>query len=143
MKVILKTTKELQAVGDSFLHARQLEQDGELEKAAFVLEKLVKNEPLNEDAYNRLMIIYRKNKDYKNELKVIKKGVDNFERSFKTASRVKVTPKIATLSKSLLKSLGLADKKGNILYEREPLGKWKRRRITVENLLKKKRKLKR
>ena len=141
MKAIHKSTEGLQAT-DSFLHAKQLEQDGELEKAAVILERLIKKEPLNENAYNRLMIIYRKNKDYKNELAVIKKGVDNFERSFKTASRVKVTPKIATLSKSLLKSLGLADKKGKVLYEREPLGKWKKRRLTVERLLKKKGKLK-
>lgn len=142
MKVIHKSTEGLQGT-DSFLLAKKLEQDGELEKAAVVLEKLIKKEPLNENAYNRLMIIYRKNKDYKNELAAIKKGIDNFERSFKTASRVKVTPKIATLSKSLLKSLGLADKKGKVLYEREPLGKWKKRMLTVERLLKKKGKTKR
>ncbi len=141
MKAIHKSTEGLQAT-DSFLHAKQLEQDGELEKAAVILERLIKKEPLNENAYNRLMIIYRKNKDYRNELAIIKKAVDNFERSFKTASKVKVTPKIAKLSKSLLKSLGLTDKKGKILYEREPLGKWKKRRLTVERLLKKKGKLK-
>ena len=118
--------------------AQRLEQEGELEKAAAAFEKIIREEPLNEYAYTRLMIIYRKTKNYKKELAVIKKGIQAFEKSLKSASRVTVTKKIATLSKYLLKSLGLADKKGNSLYKGEPLDRWNIRKAVVERLLKKK-----
>ena len=45
---------------------------------------------------------------------------------------------IKKLSKSLNKSLGLTDKKGNFLYEPEPIPTWKKRKTTVEKKLKRK-----
>ena len=140
MKVIHKKNDTSFESGDEFLHAKKLEQDGETDMAAALLEKLIDAQPLNERAYTRLMIVYRKNKDYRKELAVIKKGIANFERSFKAQSRIRVTRKITALSNSLLKSVGLADKKGKMLYEREPLGKWKKRMVVVERLLKGKKK---
>jgi tetratricopeptide (TPR) repeat protein len=138
MKVIHGNNGVKEQAGNGLSNAKQLEQEGELEKAAAAFEKVIREEPLNEYAYTRLMIIYRKTKNYKKELVVIKKGIRAFEKSLKSASRVTVTKKIATLSKYLLKSLGLADKKGNALYKGEPLDRWIIRKAVVERLLKKK-----
>jgi len=43
----------------------------------------LKKDPLHTDAYDRLMIIYRKEKDYKKELSVINSGIKVFEKFYK------------------------------------------------------------
>ena len=98
-------------------------------------EEAIKANPLIEKAYDRLMILYRKEKDYKNELRIINTGIksfENFYRSRKTGSK-----KIAEISKKLNRSFGLTDKKGNAVYEPEPIARWKKRKITVEKRIKK------
>ena len=93
-------------------------------------EEAIKTDPLAEKAYDRLMILYRKDKEYKKELKLINSGIKAFEkfyRSRKTGSR-----KIAEISKKLNKSFGFTDKKGNSLYDPEPIARWKKRKVTVE-----------
>ena len=95
---------------------------------------IIKNNPLAEKAYDRLMIISRKEKDYKNELRIINNGIkafENFYRSKKSGSK-----KIAEISNKLNRSFGFTDKKGNAIYEPEPIARWKKRRITVQNKLK-------
>ena len=137
MKVVHKKAGEKDdAVGAE--KGMNLEKQGELDQAARVFEKLVEADPLNEKAYNRLMIIYRKNRDYKKELATIKKGMSAFEHLFKSSSKLPRSRKIKTLSNSLLKSLGLTDKKGNMIDTREPLNRWSKRKLVVERMLKKK-----
>lgn len=140
MKVIHKNSNAPVESRDTLTQAKKLEQEGKQDKAIEAFEKIIGEDPLNEYAYNRLMILYRKNREYKKELAVIKKGIAAFERSFKSSSKITITKKISTLSRSLLKSLGLSDKKGNSLYEREPLGRWNKRRLVVERLNKKQKK---
>jgi hypothetical protein len=92
--------------------------------------------------YDRLMIHYRKEKDYAEELNVIKKAISIFremyasaaEKSFKKHNQSKVK----TLSKQLRQKMGLVDKKGNELYLPEPLPRWIKRQATVEEKIKKK-----
>ena len=136
MKVVHKKSVVDESVAGD-VKAKKLEQEGELDKAAALFEKKVKENPLDETAYNRLMIIYRKRKDYRKELATIKKGMSAFEQSFKSSMKIPTSRKITSLSRSLLKSLGLTDKKGNAIYTREPLSRWQKRRLTVERLIKK------
>ena len=85
------------------------------------------------------MIIYRKQKKYKEELDVINKALQHFkEYQDKKSSAKTKNAAINKLSKSLNKSLGLTDKKGNFLYEPEPVPTWKKRKATVEKKLKRK-----
>ena len=42
-------------------------------------EEAIKKDPLREKAYDRLMILYRKEKDYKSELRLINAGIKSFE----------------------------------------------------------------
>jgi len=110
-------------------NARQAEAEGRLDESAKLYEKVLKVYPTDEQVYNRLMIIYRKLKEYKKEATVIKKGIRSFEQLY--SSTKTSNAKIARLSKALLKSTGLVDKKGRSVYEHEPIAKWRKRLAVV------------
>ena len=120
-------------IKDILVKAETAEAEEDLDAAAQWYEKAIKADPLTETAYNRLMIIYRKNRDYKQELRVIKDGIKAYEHFYR--SRASRSKKIAELSNKLSRSVGLADKKGNLAYEPEPIGKWKKRKAVVEKKL--------
>ena len=91
--------------------------------------------------YDRLMIHYRKEKEYEEELKVIKKGIDIFKKYYanvQAAALKKQKSKIAELSRQFSKRAGLTDKKGNSTYMPEPLPRWIKRQSVVEQKIKKK-----
>ena len=114
--------------------AGEAEKKEEISTAINDYEEALKKDPLAEKAYDRLMILYRKEKDYKKELKLINAGIKAFEgfyKSKKTGSR-----KIAEISKKLNRSFGFTDKKGNALYDPEPIARWKKRKLTVEKRIK-------
>jgi hypothetical protein len=91
--------------------------------------------------YDRLMIHYRKEKDYAEELKVIKKGIDTFKKFYsnlQSSAIKKQKSKVAELSRQFSKHAGLTDKKGNNTYLPEPLPRWIKRQSVVEQKIKKK-----
>lgn len=101
-------------------------------------KKQMQQKAFNVTVYTRLMIIYRKQKKYKEELDIINRGLSHFkEHQTNLSSKKAINPAIKRLSKSLNKSLGLVDKKGNFVYEPEPVPAWKKRKATVEKKLKK------
>jgi DNA-binding SARP family transcriptional activator len=136
MKVVHKNLKAIENKGDWLDKAKEFERKGEIENAVDSYEKVIKKDPLNEYAYDRLMIIHRKNKEYKREKAVIISGIKAFQQFYGTALKRPATKKITTLSNALLKATGLADKKGRPLYEREPLGRWSKRKQVVEKKMK-------
>jgi hypothetical protein len=101
-----------------------------LQEEAGKLEKLILRHPKETGAYNRLMVIYRKTREPRKELNVINKAIKEFEEAFK-----KKTPgydkKIIRLSKAIRKMTGLADEKGNNIYQWGELSKWKKRKELV------------
>ena len=113
--------------------AETAEAEQDLKAAAELYEKAIKEDSLTEQAYERLMIIYRKQKDYKLELRTIKNGIKAYEQFYR--SRASKSKKIADLSSKLSISVGLTDKKGNVVYEPEPISKWKKRKAVVEKKL--------
>ena len=136
MKVAHKNSSLKTTAADWLNEAKDLERQGEPEKAAAIFEKLITRDPLNEYAYDRLMIIYRKSKNYKKEKAVIAAGIRAFEQFYKNTSKIAATKEIVSLSKALMKATGLADKKGNLLYDKEPLARWKKRKQVVDKKLK-------
>lgn len=89
--------------------------------------------------YERLMIHYRKEKEYNEELKVIRKGIATLEKFYaglRKSSLKKINPKIKALSSKIGKSTGLVDKKGGNVYLPEPLPRWIKRRAVVEQKIK-------
>jgi len=116
--------------------AKEFEKEGRLDDAATLYQNIIKKSPTKEHAYNRLMIIHRKKGEYKKEKEILDAGIKAFEQFFKSVTRIPAKKSIETLSKGLLKATGLADRKGKLTYEREPLGRWKKRRRIVESKLK-------
>lgn len=91
--------------------------------------------------YERLMIHFRKEKDYAEELNVIKKGIETFKKFYSNlqgSAIKKQKVKITELSRKISKSTGLTDKKGNDTYLPEPIPRWIKRQAVVEQKLKKK-----
>lgn len=109
----------------------------DLSAEATTLEGVLKKDDLDQAAYNRLMIVYRKQKEYKKETALIKNAIAVYENFYKK-HQPPHTAKIASLSKALSISTGLATKKGKALYEPEPINTWRKRLITAEKRAKKK-----
>jgi tetratricopeptide (TPR) repeat protein len=117
--------------------AKDFEENNELENAAKLYARAAKAEPHDEQAYNRLMIIYRKLQWYEEELKIIKKGIAAFEELYQKKSErlFGKNQKVARLSNALAKSLGQRGKKTEALYLPEPIPKWMKRQKVVEKKL--------
>jgi len=115
--------------------ASEAEEKKDISAAIKDYEEAIKLNPLAEKAYDRLMIIYRKEKDYKKELKLINTGIKSFESFYK--SKKSRSKKIADISNKLNRSFGFTDKKGNAVYDPEPIAKWKKRKAVVEKKIKK------
>ena len=107
------------------------EATGNLQQAAKHYEQAIKDERPDEVPFNRLMVIYRKLKQPKDELRVIKQGIKKFEDFYKGQSKPSKAKKLSQLSEAFMKSSGLKDKKGKNLYNPEPIGSWMKR---LENL---------
>jgi len=117
--------------------AKYAESDNDIEQAATLYEQARKADPANQYPYDRLMIIYRKLKKYKEELRVINEGIKFFESFYKNRSQQLVgkDKKIMELSNAFMKRVGLQDKKGKNLYFPEPIAKWQKRKETVQKKL--------
>jgi tetratricopeptide (TPR) repeat protein len=117
--------------------AKEAEENNEVENAAKVYARAIRAEPHDEQAYNRLMIIYRKLRWYEEELKIIKKGIAAFEELYQKKSErlFGKNEKVARLSNALAKSLGQRGKKTEALYLPEPIPKWMKRQKVVEKKL--------
>ena len=119
---------------DLIKEARDAEANEEVSKAKKLYQRAMKLEPHNEVPYNRLMILYRKQKQYEEELEVINKGIKKFEEFYQKRSEKLISKHkgAAKLSDALAKSLGQRGKKVQQLYQPEPIPTWVKRRQLVE-----------
>jgi tetratricopeptide (TPR) repeat protein len=99
-------------------------------------QQILKTDPLQIHAYDRLMVIYRQQKNYQKELSIINSGIKAFEKFYKEQSG-KASKKISEISQKLNKAFHLVDKKGNSLYTPEPIDRWQKRKETVEKKMEK------
>ncbi|RYF92977.1 MAG: hypothetical protein EOO02_24585 [Chitinophagaceae bacterium] len=129
------------ATGDSLnermANARALENDGDYKSAEKLYLRLIKNKLTEIQAYNRLMIIYRKQKQYLKEIDIIDQAIGSMG---ELMVRKTDNKKVRQLSLSLGKSMGLVDRKGLSVFDPEPVATWKKRRIMAVKLSKKKKK---
>ena len=84
------------------------------------------------------MIIYRKEKEYKDELRVIKRGIEVFQQTFKgrvkdSLARRVSNKKLEELSNAIIKISG--QKKEQLQFP-DPIDKWLKRKEIVEKKLK-------
>jgi tetratricopeptide (TPR) repeat protein len=120
--------------------AKEAELASDVEKATKYYEKATRLEPLEPFSYNRLMIIYRKEKNYTAELNTIKRGIDNFFQDKKNREEIFNTKhkQAARLSKSLLKALQSPGSTDINKSYPEPVNTWVKRKLIVEKKLTKK-----
>src|SRR6476659_538019 len=92
--------------------AYEEEEKGNVEQAIKYYETAIKDDKPDEVPYNRLMILYRKEKKYNDELRVINKGIKVFTEFYKKSSAKGVKgKKLSDLSDAFMKSAGLKDRK--------------------------------
>jgi len=100
-------TKKLKEI---LSEAHEAALSGSFESAVSLYNEAILTDPLNEHAYNRLMLLYRKEKKYKKEAAIIKKAISVFEKFFKSKIPKK-SKTITDISNKLNRSFGLSDKK--------------------------------
>ncbi len=111
--------------------------NGDLHIATALYEKLVRRLPVDEFIYGRLMMLYRKQKEYAKELQLIATAIQAITSDFygKGLSSFKDKPAVKRISNALVKSLGMRDAKGHYLYEPKIVTKWKRRKVIAAHKL--------
>lgn len=86
------------------LNGQEKEKQGEIEFAIREYEKNINEGFEGNHPYDRLAIIYRKNKDYDNEIRVLNKGIEVFNELTKSSPRQDVKPKLEKFIKRLQKA---------------------------------------
>jgi tetratricopeptide (TPR) repeat protein len=110
---------------------KYLEQSGKPAEAAKYYEQEIKMNPTDRTHYNRLMVIYRKLKDVKNEVRVIDAGIKAFTSFY--APKASKNTNVVKLSNKLNFLVGLTDKKGKTIHDPEPIATWKKRKQLLLN----------
>jgi len=114
-------------------NAAAAEKNDDFVQAEKIYKKQIQLKAFDTAVYKRLMVIYRKQKRYKDELDIINKGLNHFdEYRKKQSSQKRINTSIKKLSQRLNKSLGLTNSRGKELYEPAPIPEWKKRKATVE-----------
>lgn len=115
---------------------RRAETDDEPEKAASLYESALRQEPLEALPFNRLMIIYRKLGQPKDELRIIDKALELFQDHYdhKSDKLIGSNSKAAQLSRALARSVSGKNKDLSFYYP-EPVPTWLKRRAVVEKKL--------
>ncbi len=87
--------------------ARELEKDGGLADAGVIYEKILKKDPGSEPAIERLLILYRKLKDYRRELSVLDGAIAEVRRRQKAVREqwIQSHPQAASAGRSMFRQL--------------------------------------
>ncbi len=117
------------------------EAEGNTKRAVELYETSIKKGIADPFPFDRLLVIYRKQKKFKDELRVILRGIEVFNQQLEEQQqyllgRRKNVNVLKRLSKAFSKTSGLTDKKGNLKYLPGPLEKWLRRKKLVEKKIK-------
>ena len=83
------------------------EKDGEIDLAIKIYEKNITENFEGNHPYDRLAIIYRKQKDYKNEIKVLNKAIEVFSNLMTSSKRLDIEPKLNKFKNRLKKAISL------------------------------------
>jgi|GEM_PF-3260256 len=97
------------SIKERFFKARLLEKQEDLQGAAEIYKGILSSDAFNTDAYNRLMIIYRRQRKYRDELAIIRQAIRSFKQKAATAQQEwkRENRKAAMISRELAQSLGL------------------------------------
>ena len=124
------------SVSDLLSQAEEARKNNDNALAIKLYRQVLKIDSMQIPAYDALMKIYRKEKAYKKELGIINAGIKVYEKYYEKHSG-KHNKEVDALSAKLNRSLGLVDKKGTKLYNPQPIGRWQKRKETVNKKLEK------
>ena len=124
------------SVSDLLSQAEEARKNNDNALAIKLYRQVLKIDPMQIPAYDALMKIYRKEKAYKKELGIINAGIKVYEKYYEKHSG-KHNKEVDALSAKLNRSLGLVDKKGTKVYNPQPIGRWQKRKETVNKKLEK------
>jgi tetratricopeptide (TPR) repeat protein len=122
------------SINDLISKAEEARKNKDNPLAIELYREVIKIDPMQIPAYDALMKIYRQQKDYKKEIAIINSGIKVYEKYYKDHSG-KHSTTVKAISEKLNKSFGLVDKKGTKLYNPEPIGRWQKRKQTVNKKL--------
>ncbi|AXY74121.1 tetratricopeptide repeat protein [Paraflavitalea soli] len=111
------------------VRAKEAEQAGEPAQAVKLYTQALKNDPMDDISYNRLMVHYRRQKDYQKELKIIQAAIAaHLHHAQQTGEQwLKKNKQTARTARALVKSLGLVDRKGMPKLETRQIETWQKR----------------
>src|SRR5213075_2283751 len=100
-----------QRIDERNFAARHAEAEGRLDKAIKLYEQNIKEDFADEFAFDRLMIIYRKQKEYAKESRVIDRGIEMFQQHMSEHLRHSLGKRIdektlEQLSRAIIKKTG-------------------------------------
>lgn len=95
---------------DRNLQGKEFEKTGEIEKAIELYEKNIEEEFEGNHPYDRLAIIYRKRKQYREEIRVLNQAVSVFEKEKIKSKRQDVNPKLIRFKERLEKVKAIEEK---------------------------------
>jgi hypothetical protein len=124
------------------ISAKEAESKDDIKTAIRLYEENIRLGYPDPFAYDRLMILYRKLKDYKNEMRVINRAVKVFTEDYNRhrksmISDAKSKKKVMELSSAIMKKSGLTDRKGNETFVPEPVGRWIKRKELLQKKISK------
>lgn len=127
------------AVEERNNEARLAEQDNDLNKAIKLYEQSIREDYADEFAFERLMIIYRKQKEYGDELRVINRAIKVFQQSMEDHLKHSLArhidgKKLEKISNAIITRSGL--KKEEVHFP-DPVDKWIKRKEIVEQKMEK------
>jgi hypothetical protein len=130
MKTIhLNKNGEKKQLREWLVETRVMEKE-DRDQAVTEYKKITAAHPTSETAYDRLMILYRLQKNFKEELHWIDKAISIFNKTYSNSAN-KPNAKVTAISKALIRSLGLADKKGKFLHQPQPIARWEKRKALL------------
>jgi lipopolysaccharide biosynthesis regulator YciM len=117
--------------------ASEAEKNANLKQAVNLYEQNIKENYASEYAFQRLMTIYRKRREYKKELQVINRGIDLFKHQIEENTRHSISrradsKKLERLSAAIIKKSGL---RKNEMHFPDPIDKWLKRKEIVKQKL--------
>jgi len=95
---------------DRNLQGKEFEKTGEIEKAIELYEKNIEEEFEGNHPYDRLAIIYRKRKQYREEIRVLNQAVSVYEKEKIKSKRQDVNPKLIRFKERLEKVKAIEEK---------------------------------
>lgn len=85
------------------LKGSRLEKEGQINEAIDIYEDVISQDFIGNHPYDRLAIIYRKRKDYKNEIRVLNKAIHIFQNKV-YIKRKDRKPKLDRFNKRLIRA---------------------------------------